>query len=128
MKSQQAIKILLSMLTAVLLFHLCIVTGIIPYDITWGGRLKSDQEMYVFESFSIVVNLFLMFILGIKGRYLKQVFSIKVVDIILWFFFGLFCLNTVGNILAETTFEKYFTILTLATAWLLWIILRKRQT
>ena len=107
MKSQQAIKILLSMLTAVLLFHLCIVTGIIPYDITWGGRLKSDQEMYVFESFSIVVNLFLMFILGIKGRYLKQVFSIKVVDIILWFFFGLFCLNTVGNILAETTFEKY---------------------
>ena len=48
MKSQQAIKILLSMLTAVLLFHLCIVTGIIPYDITWGGRLKSDQEMYVF--------------------------------------------------------------------------------
>lgn len=127
MTSQQAIKTLLWILTAVLLFHLSIVIKIIPYDITWGGRLKSDQDMYVFESFSIVVNLFLMYLLAVKGGYLKQVFSIKVVNIILWFFFGLFCLNTVGNIFAETNFEKYFTVVTLVTAWLLWKVLKGKK-
>ncbi|GAL85442.1 hypothetical protein MYP_2671 [Sporocytophaga myxococcoides] len=97
----------------------------IPYEITWGGRLKSDIEMYVFETISILINLLLFSILLIKGRYVKEYLSMKVVDIILWIFIILFGLNTIGNILAETIFEKFFTLLTLAFAMLLWIILNK---
>ncbi len=127
MKSQQAIKILLGILTAVLLFHLCIVFRIIPYEITWGGRLKSDQEMYVFESMSIAINLLFMLVLAIRGNYIKAIIPPKGVHIVLWILFGLFCLNTVGNLFAKTNFERYLTILTLATVWLLWVILRKRK-
>jgi hypothetical protein len=113
MNPKTAIKTMLFLLVAVVLFHLSIVLKIVPYEITWGGRLKNDSEMYVFESISILINLLLITILLIKGQYLRELVSMKIVDIALWIFFVLFGLNTVGNIFSETNFEKYFTILTL---------------
>jgi hypothetical protein len=89
--------------------------------------LKSDQEIYVFESMSIAINLLFMLVLAIRGNYIKAIIPPKGVHIVLWIFFGLFCLNTVGNLFAKTNFERYFTILTLVTVWLLWVILRKRK-
>ncbi|SEI89498.1 hypothetical protein SAMN05192553_101738 [Cyclobacterium xiamenense] len=32
------------MLAAVLLFHLSILLKIVPYEITWGGRLRAYYE------------------------------------------------------------------------------------
>jgi hypothetical protein len=125
MNPKTAIKTMLFLLVAVVLFHLSIVLKIVPYEITWGGRLKNDSEMYVFESISILINLLLITILLIKGKYLRELVSMKIVDIALWIFFVLFGLNTIGNIFAETNFEKYFTILTLGFSVLIWIILRK---
>lgn len=125
MNPRLAIKIMLWLIGAVLLFHLCIVLKIIPYEITWGGRLKNDTEMYVFESVSILINLFLSFVLLIKGNYLTEIIPMKIVNIALWIFLALFGLNTVGNIVAKTNFEKFFTLFTLVSVILIWIILRK---
>jgi len=72
MNPKTAIKIMLWMLLAVILFHLSIILKIVPYEITWGGRLKNDSEMYVFETVSILINLFLSLILLIKGKYVRQ--------------------------------------------------------
>jgi hypothetical protein len=41
------------LLVILILFHLSIIAKIIPYNITWGGRLTNDTEMYVFETISI---------------------------------------------------------------------------
>lgn len=120
-----AIKVMLWLLLTVILFHLCIMLKIIPYEITWGGRLKNDTEMYTFESVSILINLFLGFILLIKGNYLTEIIPMKIVNVTLWFFLVLFGLNTIGNILAKTNFEKFFAPLTLVSAILIWIILKK---
>ncbi len=125
MNPKTAIKIMLGLIGAVTLFHLCILLKIIPYDITWGGRLKNDSEMYVFESISILINLFLFSILLVKGKYIREFISMKIVNISLWVFVVIFGLNTVGNILAKTNLERFFTFLTLASAVLIWIILRK---
>jgi len=125
MNPKFAIKIMLWLSVAVILFHMCIVLKLIPYEITWGGRLKNDSEMYVFEGVSILINLFLCFVLLIKGNYLSEIIPMKIVTITLWIFFVLFALNTVGNILAKTNFERFFTPLTLAFTILIWIILKK---
>ena len=125
MKSKAAIKIMLWLLVAVMLFHLTIILKILPYEITWGGRLENDSEMYVVEAISMVINLCLFAVLLIKGKYLRNFIPLKFVNIVLWIFFVLFGLNTVGNILAETYFEKCFAILTLAFSFLIWIILTK---
>ncbi|OBQ52775.1 hypothetical protein VQ01_12535 [Tamlana sp. s12] len=125
MNPKTAIKIMLWILLAVILFHLSIILKIVPYELTWGGRLKNDAEMYVFETISILINLFLCVILFIKGKYIKAFLSMKIVNIILWVFLILFGLNTVGNLLAETNFEKFFTLVTFISALLIWIILRR---
>lgn len=128
MNKQTAIKIMLGLLSAILLFHFCILLKIIPYDITWGGRLTNDSEMYVFETFSILLNLILYIALLIKGKFIKEIFTVRIVNIVLWIFIIFFGLNTIGNLLAETLFEKFFSIITLLFVFLLWVIVKKSKT
>lgn len=127
MNAKTAIRIMLWILGVVMLFHLGILLKIIPYEITWGGRLKNDQEMYAFETVSLLINIFLFLIIMIKGGYLKAFIPLKVVNVILWIFVFLFALNTVGNILAKTNFEKSFAIITAASSFLIWTILVKSK-
>jgi len=122
-----SIKLLIGLLTLVILFHGCIMAKIIPYGIAWGGRLENDTQMYIFESVSILINAFLITVLLLKANYIHHRFSDKWLHGILWVFQLLFILNTVGNILAKTNFEKFFAILTFAFAMLIWIILKKEN-
>jgi hypothetical protein len=123
-----AIRILVGLLFAVILFHLCIIAKIVPYDIVWGGRLQTDTEMYFFEAISILVNIFLMWILLMKGHHVHYKFPNQMVNLILRVFFALFIINTIGNVFAKTYFEKLFTFLTGFISILLWIILMKRNS
>ena len=127
MKPGIAIKLLLGIVITVMLFHLCILLKIIPYGMTWGGRLTNDTEMYVFEGVSIILNLVLGITLLIKANYLKQMIPLKMVHVILWVFLILFALNTVGNLFAKTKFEKILSIVTLASALLLWVIFKGQK-
>lgn len=121
------IKIFLGLLFFVIIFHICIIMKIIPYNIAWGGRLTNDNEMYVFESISILINLFLSWLLLMKGEFVQFKFPDNTVNLILWIFFGLFILNTVGNIFAKTNFEKLFALLTGLSALLIWNILKHKK-
>ena len=118
------INTLLLISALVTVFHALILLRVIPFEITWGGKLKTVEEMYVFETLSILINSFFVFILLQKGEYIRYVMGRKTVNIILWIFFGVFALNTIGNLFAETNFEKYFTLLTLLSSVLIWLIQR----
>lgn len=125
MNRKRAINLTLIIVGALTFFHLGILFKLIPYDITWGGRLENDQQMYAFEAFSLTLNLLFGLLLMVKGEKISLKLPPKVVNGGLWLFFGLFALNTVGNIIAETTFEKFFTIVTVLFCVNLWVILRK---
>ena len=127
MTSKLAFKIMLWLITLVTLFHLAILTKIIPYEITWGGRLKNDSEMYVFETISIIFNTFLGLVLLIKDERLPAFIPMKVVNVILWVFLILFSLNTIGNVFAKTLFEKILAIVTLSFSYLIFIIFRNTR-
>ncbi len=119
---------MLVLLTLVLIFHLSILTQIVPYDIVWAGKLKTKQEMYVFESVSILINSILITTLLIKGNYLKINISHKIINAILWIHAVLFSLNTLGNLTAKTLFEKaVFTPLTFISAILIFIIVKPNK-
>ena len=118
------INTLLLISALVTVFHALILLRVIPFEITWGGKLKTVEEMYVFETLSILINSFFVFILLQKGEYIRYVMGRKTVNMILWIFFVLFTLNTIGNLFAETNFEKYFTLLTLLSSVLIWLIQR----
>jgi hypothetical protein len=112
-----AVKILLLLQVPVLIFHLLVITGIIPYNIVWGGRLHSTDEMRKFETMSILLNIFMASVIGIKGNYIKISIHPLIIYTILWCFAILFTLNTVGNLLAKVTLETVvFTPLTFLSA------------
>ena len=127
MRNKGQIKLLLGLITIVILFHFSIIIEIIPYNSIWGGRLQNDRDMYTFEIFSILINLYLGFILLIKAKRIKPLLSKKVVDLSLWIFLVLFILNTVGNLFARTYFEKTFAILTLLFSVFIWNILKSKD-
>ena len=122
MTQKRAINILIWIVGAILLLHVAIVTKVIPYEIAWGGKLKCDTQMYLFESISILVTLLLGIILLIKGNYVPLFIPISIVNALLWVFFVLFGLNAAGNLLAETLFEKSLSVLTLCITYLIWKI------
>lgn len=128
MEKRKFTVIFLILISIVLIFHLLIITQIIPYEFAWGGKIKTETEMVFFEIFSILVNLILGFILLMKGVFIRPIFSEKTIDKVLWFFLALFLLNTVGNLFAETNFEKAMSILTLIFSFLIWKILKPKQT
>ena len=90
MNARVAIKILLVIVAIATALHLAILTKVISYEIAWGGRLENDNAMYVFESFSLFLNLFLAFVLLTAGNYIKRFISIKFERVILWIFLVLF--------------------------------------
>ena len=116
------VKILTGITVVAIVFHTLILIKVVPYEMTWGGKLKTDEEMYIFEILSILINAFFIFVLLQKASFIQLFFGKKTISSILWIFFTLFALNTIGNVFAKTTFEKSLTILTLINCILLWKI------
>lgn len=101
----------------IILFHFLVLFQIVPFDIVWAGKLKSVEEMLVFESISIAINVILMFMLLIKGELLKVNISKNLVNAMLWIFVIVFALNTIGNLFSKTSLETFLaTPLTLISA------------
>ena len=123
---KNAIYILLGLLSLIVIFHLSILFKITPFTITWGGKLQTDSEMYVFETISILTVGFLILNLLVKRGLIRFRFSKKVVSVVLWFYFVVFTLNTIANIFAVTFLEKSFALLTGLLAMLLLIIIQEK--
>ena len=117
-----------------ILFHLVIILGIlffnfVPIDYIWGGKLQSEEQLLYFEIFSLLVQSVCLFLTLIKAGYLEVPKLQAVAHAGMWVLFVLFLLNTLGNILAETYFEKSFAIITAILAiFALRLALEKRTT
>lgn len=105
LSARQSLFIMIALLSVVMLFHILVLVGIIPFGVTWGGRLNSMEEMYVFETISLAVNLFLIVVLLLKGQFIKNQIAAKWLNGIIWLFAILFALNTVGNLFAKASVE-----------------------
>jgi hypothetical protein len=106
-----------------ILFHLSVVIGIVffdfvPVDFLWGGRLQSKGQLLGFEVISLIVMALCCFVVLIRSERIHLPRMVGVASIILWILFFLFLLNTIGNIMARTTFEKFFSIVTVCLAFL----------
>ncbi|TGL98023.1 hypothetical protein EHQ76_13400 [Leptospira barantonii] len=88
------------------IFHLLVLTQIIPYTIVWGGRLTSLEEMYIFEILSIILNSFFIWIGLIRTGNVKAIIPQKTITVILWIMAVLFSLNTIGNIVSQNDLER----------------------
>lgn len=95
-------------------FHILVLMGLVPYDIVWGGRVKSVNDMYLFEAISLLLNAVFLFVVSAKSRVVKIRVSEKLLNVLLWIMAGVFLLNTLGNLMSTSELEKMiFTPVTL---------------
>ncbi|WP_460513361.1 hypothetical protein [Cyclobacterium sediminis] len=128
MSKKIAIKIMFGLLGAVLIYHFLIFFEFIPYDKVWAGRLKSVEEMKTFETFSILVNVFMITVMIIKYQNLQNQKPNRIIDILIWVFALFFSLNTFGNLFSQNILELIFgTLFTLIAAILCVLIAKKKK-
>ena len=114
---KKAIQLSLFAFGLLILFHLSIIVGIIffdyvPLEFLWGGRMETAKELLKFEIISFIVMAVCLFFVLVKSGRIYLPWLSGAITIVLWILFILFLLNTIGNILAETTFEQLFAIIT----------------
>lgn len=101
---------LLILLSLLLLLHFIILLKIIPYTVIWGGRLKSNNEMYRFEILSVfIISLFIMVIMTQAG-FTKLTIPNNLITYALLIMTGLFLLNTFGNAVSKNKIERLLFI------------------
>jgi hypothetical protein len=104
---------LLLILSGVILFHIFVLSGLIPFAIVWGGRLQDTSQMLVFETISIAINLVMLAVAAIQAGMLKVKIRPGLIRTALWVMFALFLVNTLGNLFSNNELEKMlFTPLT----------------
>ena len=109
-----AANIILALLSLVVVFHLLVVIGVVPYSIVWGGRLTSHEEMLRMETVSILVNLAMIGLVCVYVGYLRIRIPAVVLKFLLWLMVLLFAFNTVGNLMSTSRLEQIlFTPITL---------------
>jgi len=105
---------LLIIFSIVIFFHALVLTDIIPFDMVWGGRLTSKEQMIAFELTSITINILMLVMVAIQADLIKMNINKKVLKAVFWLMFVLFLFNTIGNLLSDNELEKIiFTPLTI---------------
>lgn len=108
-----AAVVLMAILGAIVIFHLLVISGVIPYQMVWGGRLADRSQMLRFETISILTNLVMLTVVMIRAGFVRLRVHPISIRIALWLMVGLFLLNTIGNLLSNNETEKIiFTPLT----------------
>jgi protein-S-isoprenylcysteine O-methyltransferase Ste14 len=98
---------LIGLFSLILVFQLLLLTSIIPYEYTWGGRLESYEQMLVFVTFSVALNSLFLYVLLVRANYVQSHLPTGLLKALLWFMVLVFAVNTVGNLFAITLWERY---------------------
>lgn len=104
-------------LILLVLFHLGVLLGLqftnhISYEYLWGGRMKSEEQLFYFEVASLLMSMVFLSLVMVRTERLQLKALKGLSRVAMWVLFVLFLLNTVGNLMATSTFEKYFSIFT----------------
>ena len=112
-----AINAMLVLLTLIVLFHVLVLTGIIPFTIIGGGRITTRAEMVRLEVPALLINLVMLLVVAARAGLVKWRINPTLFRVVFWVLFAVFLLNTLGNLLSTNTLEKLvFTPLTMLLA------------
>ncbi|TLF44426.1 hypothetical protein [Maribacter aurantiacus] len=106
----------LGIVMAYVLFHILILLQLIPSHVVWGGKIMEPKTILILEWVALLVMLFLGSVILMKTKVIPNKWQEKTLNRWLMVFSVYFILNTLGNLLAETIFEKSQALLTLILA------------
>jgi hypothetical protein len=104
---------LLCIFALLVLFHLGIISGVLPDNIVWADRFPDRATLVKMEMVSVTVLILAAIPVAIKGGLLNWRLRPMILQGLLWLLLLLFLLNTLGNATAPHPVEKYgFGVLT----------------
>ena len=127
----QAAIICLYLLSLLVLFHFAVIMGILvfeyaPVAFLWGGQMQTSEQLLYFEGASLVISALIFLVVAVRTQRLYVPKLARIARMATWLLFLLFLLNTLGNLLAQTSFERYFALVTGLLAFLLLRIAREK--
>ena len=95
-------------------FHLMVLLRVVPHTVIWGGRISGRGQIVTMELVSLLVIAAAGVTAYLRGRSLTAGHAVPALGALMWILAGLFALNSLGNLFAETNFERFaFTPVTL---------------
>ena len=78
--------------------------------------METSEELLNFELISLFLSMLCLTAVLIRSGRIKYSKLLSVSRIFLWILTALFVLNTIGNLLATSLFEKFFAVVTVIIA------------
>lgn len=97
--------IILAINTMALLMHVLISLNILPYGFVWGGRLKRQEDVILFEMISILIQILFISIVAVKAGYILKGKFKRTSNIGIWAIFAVMVLNSLGNLASHSFLE-----------------------
>ena len=73
--------ILICFSSALILFHIGVLLGIVPKDIVWLGTIRKNHIRFLLlETISLIVNSSIIFVAVLKGEFFKNNFNFQIVN------------------------------------------------
>ncbi|MDQ1913968.1 hypothetical protein RAC89_26555 [Paenibacillus sp. GD4] len=98
-------NIIITINTLAILMHAMILLKVLPYNFVWGGRLKGEGDVILFESISLGVQALFIAVIAAKAGYAFKGKLRRTVNFGTWVMFGLMVLNTIGNFASSSGLE-----------------------
>ena len=99
-------NIILVGLGALEVFHILILLSVLPGNMAWGGRTETTGTLIFLEVIAFIVTLLFAAIIAAKAGYLGSRRAKKLVSVAIWFVFGYFVLNIIGNLASTSPLER----------------------
>lgn len=100
--------ILIILLAVFFVFHLAVLSGLLPEQLVWGGREYTRTQFVSMEIFASLVTLSMIWILAQTIHWFLPVLSDKSLRWALRLMTVWFVLNTAGNLLSVNPLERCF--------------------
>lgn len=119
-------RIVLIVLAALVVFHVLLMAGVVPAGVAWGGRLdRSAPGFLIAEALALAMLVGFGLIVSLRVGWIGGSRPNRAVRIATWLVFAYFLLNTLGNLMGQSGFERFvFAPLTLVLSLLMFRIAR----
>ena len=98
-------KILIVLSSILIIFHFCVILGLIPQNIVWTGRITTERTKLILGFVSIFLNLIILFCAVVRMGYIDhknlKVIVKKMLPFVFWWLVG----NTIANLFSKSLFE-----------------------
>ena len=87
-----------------------VILGLISNKYVWGGRVTENSQLILLECTTFIVNGLILWFIAMRVGFMQQRVSTRRLPLRLFPLSIIMLLNTIGNIFAQTSFEKIMAI------------------